>query len=174
MAIETTYSTLAESFEDDDWIGLVQYVDYEMFDDSKRNDSNMMMFKRKEFEFEGEVRVVRRHIQFAKSAGEKPPASTLGGFITIDWFEFLYDQPKGLLHPINLNALIKRVLVSPYAKLDGSKLGSEKIDKLVNERMKDLRSSRISHFFENWMMNIGLLICIGIAIAVIRTCDVFK
>jgi len=60
------------------------------------------------------------------------------------------------------------------ANLDGAKLSSAKIDKLVNERMKNLKSAQRSKFYENWLMKITGLIAIGIIIGIMRACDAVK
>lgn len=98
VAIQTTYKKLVKSIEYDDflYVGPVKYVDYEteMFPDD--NTFYPIMHKRKAFEFEKEVRLVKTIFQ--------------------NWKDKPYEPPVGIHTPWNIQEFCDRIYVNPYAK----------------------------------------------------------
>jgi hypothetical protein len=114
VAVETTYRALTGVFDKDDWIGLVQYINYERAAYPQISDFEMVMLKRKEFEYEKEVRVARRHIELAPDEDVRLPRHP-DGFLDMHSFESFYHQPQEVVHKVDLSKLIVAVVVSPSA-----------------------------------------------------------
>lgn len=103
LAIQTTAKRLKEAFKDTKeniFLSKVKYIDYEteFFDPS--NLFKLAIHKRKSFEFEQEVRCI--HMNVPK--GIKENQSVLD-----------VETPIGMKLPIDLDVLIEKIYLSPYA-----------------------------------------------------------
>jgi hypothetical protein len=115
VAVESTYSRLISPFDGGTCIaGLVQYIDYNQFDDREVRDWQLLFLKRRAFDYEQEVRVIARRIKFAPEQQhvEIKPGSV---FLTDEWWKSLYEQPPAIDVPVDPSQLITNVYVSPYA-----------------------------------------------------------
>ena len=92
IAIRTDYQSLWNSMTDTDmtYVGQVSYIDYSNTVISEGNIFDSFLFKRKEFEHEQEVRLVRLEM------GSNPP--------------------NGICHAVVLSVLIKAIVIAPYAQ----------------------------------------------------------
>lgn len=128
IAIQARYRDLISCFDwRNDAGGLVAYIDYPSFNDERVQDWDLLFLKRREYSYEKEVRVVRRHISFASP--EKHLELNGTGWLTREWWESLYDQPPGILCSVNLAALIRRVVISPYSESTSLECVSELVHK---------------------------------------------
>jgi len=99
IAIESTYADLKNVLQDDIYLGLVKYIDYDTELIPEGNIFNTFMYKRKSFEHEKEVRAL---LQRPPSAyGEIQP--------------YRENEKYGVNIDINLNQLIKKIYVAPDA-----------------------------------------------------------
>jgi len=97
IALQTTYQKLVEaiSFDDQLYIGLIKYIDYETEWFPSGNLFFPVMHKRKGFEHEKEVRLVKSESKYWDPKSEEPP--------------------QGLLCPWELTKSIENIYVNPYA-----------------------------------------------------------
>jgi len=102
VAIQSTFKRLTESFnsysEMDIYIGEVQYIDYETEWMPEGNAFYPFLYKRKSFEYEHELRAIIQKLPINKD--DKID-------LTQEKFEF------GLNIPVNLDALIEKIYLSP-------------------------------------------------------------
>lgn len=99
VAIQTTYRKLVQSVKDDDFlfIGKITYVDYETEEFPNGNTFYPIMHKRKAFQFENEIRLVKsEYRKYFQTNSEVPPA--------------------GIYHPFNVQEYIDNIYVNPYAQ----------------------------------------------------------
>lgn len=122
VAIKTTAKNLREcfsEFEDDVFIGLMEYGDYEDEDSSIPDEfpdlsdwKNAHLHKPIEFEEENELRAT---VPIVPTPEADPfndfSQYSKGEIIELDWST----QPAGVYVPINVNTLIQEVRLSPYA-----------------------------------------------------------
>ena len=98
IAIQTTYKKLVQSVENDDYlyIGLIEYVDYDKDWFSNGNLFEPIMHKRKAFEFEKEVRLVKTDSNY--------------------WNENSPESPPGIYCPWDLIKFAESIYVNPYTE----------------------------------------------------------
>jgi hypothetical protein len=104
VAIQTTFTKLVNSFElhkeDNIYIGIVKYTDYENEVIDMGNIFNPFLHKRKSFEHEKEIRAIILKL---------PP-------IVKAKMDFDADYGKGLYVNVDLDNLIEKVYISPYSE----------------------------------------------------------
>jgi hypothetical protein len=95
IAINTTYQALVDTIEPDDelYLGSITYIDYEKESFPDGEPMYPVMHKRNSFCHEHEVRLVKHFPQYLDASSAPPP---------------------GVSVSINIDALIKRLYVSPY------------------------------------------------------------
>lgn len=112
VAVQTTYKFLCESFcksEYDEWIGLVKYIDYSKDKMPSDNSNYRFVYKRKSYDYEKELRAVIRKYPIS----EKDLKS---GSISLEKLAEVGVYPEGQQIPVDLETLVQRVYVSPYAE----------------------------------------------------------
>lgn len=101
VAIKTTFKKLKECFdlykERDLFIGKVKYLDEQFGDVDTGNFFNRILWKRKSYEHENEVRAV---------IWESPP--------NFDGDPFVFENEYGHYVPINLNILVDEIITTPF------------------------------------------------------------
>jgi len=99
VAIQTTYRKLIKSINYDDslYIGQITYVDYENEYFPSGNSFYPVMHKRKAFQYEKEVRIVKSEsLKYHSIHSEEPPA--------------------GIYCPFNIEEFIENIYVNPYSQ----------------------------------------------------------
>jgi hypothetical protein len=98
VALQTTYKKLIDSISYDDnlFIGLVKYIDYETEWFPSGNVFYPVMHKRKAFEHEKEVRIIKPEYKYWKVDSEEPPF--------------------GIYCPWDLTNAIENIYVNPYSE----------------------------------------------------------
>lgn len=112
VAVQSTYRKLADSFRDykenDIWIGVVKYIDYEKEIIPFGNAYYPYVYKRKSFEHEKELRAV-----ISKFPLEAMPSK---GLLNQENFSDREVFPDSLEVHIDLEMLVERVYISPTAE----------------------------------------------------------
>jgi hypothetical protein len=103
IAIETTYENLKQVLPEDVYLGKVNYIDYEKERLSTKNLFEPFVTKRKSFEHEKEIRIVRQDLPL-EIKDSKPFLNMIKKNDTL-----------GININVNLNELIKIVHISPEA-----------------------------------------------------------
>ncbi len=103
IAIETTYENLKQVLPEDVYLGKVKYIDYDKERLSTENLFEPFVTKRKSFEHEKEIRIVRQDLPL-EIRDSKP-------FLNMDKKNDRY----GININIDLNKLIKTIHISPEA-----------------------------------------------------------
>ena len=137
IAIQTTYQRLRDSFEKCKsivWIGMVKYIDYGKDKMPSSNSNYRFVYKRKSFEYEKELRAVIR--KYPISEKELKNGISLEKLAEADIF------PEGLQIPVDLDTLIQRIYVSPYAENWFEKLVASVTDKY--DVVKNVKKSSLA------------------------------
>jgi len=98
IAIQSRYDKFCNSFKKDEnkvYVGVINYLDYEIDQVDRRNVLNPFLSKRKSFEYENEIRALITTFDAHKD-GKK-------------------ESPIGILVKVNLRTLIEIIYVSPLA-----------------------------------------------------------
>jgi len=125
IAIETTYVDLKNALQDDVYLGLVKYIDYNREVIPERTLFDPFMHKRKSFEHEKEVRAVL----------QRPPIS--GGEIHLH----RENKNSGVNIDVGINQLIKKIYVAPGSPnwfFELTKEISDKYDVQANVKKSNL------------------------------------
>ncbi|GAB3883371.1 DUF2971 domain-containing protein [Spirosoma agri] len=103
ISIQTTYDKLRNALPMSCHVGKVKYIDYQVYTKEKDEKTYNVMFKRKSFEHEKELRVCYADVYDFEQAIKNP-----------DSFE--QDNPRTYEQvPINLSEIIEAVLIAPGA-----------------------------------------------------------
>ena len=115
IAIQSTYRRLTESFDDykdnDVWVGVVNYIDYEKEPMPQENIYSPFICKRKSFEHEKELRAV-----IVNRSKSEFPVVPLHIPDDLPKYYSLEEISSGLEVPVNVEKLIENIYVSPTAK----------------------------------------------------------
>ncbi len=103
IAIQTTFGRLKESFKDNDhyeiFIGKVEYMDHNTDFIDTRNAFNQILWKRKSFEYENELRAVIWQIGAREGKGARD-----------------FDVQKGQEVNLDLSVLVENIYTTPFEK----------------------------------------------------------
>lgn len=127
LAIQTTYSKLADSLPDGNrlFIGQITYLDYEADLINRGNNMNAAMHKRKAFDHEKEVRVVQHTLNYMNDHNLPLPEA-------------------GVLVPTRLFERIDNIYVNPYSDewyFDTIKKLFTKLEITIPLKWSDIRST---------------------------------
>jgi hypothetical protein len=106
ICLQTTYAKLRDAMPEDVYIGVVEYISYELDKIPAENVFWPLMRKRKSFEHERELRAVWSEMANVSSAG---PAVASG-------YEYKPSPHEAVWKPVDLSNLVETVFVSPTAK----------------------------------------------------------
>ncbi|MDB5190175.1 MAG: hypothetical protein JWN49_501 [Parcubacteria group bacterium] len=104
IAIQSTFGKLKNSFVDPDYsihIGAVEYKDHNVDTIDPTNIFHQILWKRRSFDYEQELRAVIWALEDAKGKGAKP-----------------FTNPKGQYIKIDISTLIENVYTTPFEKED--------------------------------------------------------
>lgn len=134
VAIVLPYDRLCDSLSDDRLhIGMVQYVDLDEQIVRWGNAMNALMCKRREFEHEHEVRVVRLAFEFSEFYQDGTMSLSRGA----------PDRPRYLSVPWNVEEHIQQIVVSPYSSPWHPELIADLLGKLAPALKSRVSPSRM-------------------------------
>jgi hypothetical protein len=114
IAVRSTFRRLCESFQDAEpeiFVGLVQYVDYDLDPMPEGNSLWPFVHKRKSFEHEREIRAVIQDGEIFKQVRRFEASAPLDRALDPS----IEPPPRGLSIPVRLHTLIERIYVPPTA-----------------------------------------------------------
>jgi hypothetical protein len=110
VAVQSTYQRLVDATRAEDHLGLVRYEDFDTYDPPSNNEAHFVFLKRREYQAEKEVRLVRTAFvvgdENCLGSKERAVASSDPRVRAF---------PRGFSDEVDLDQLIERIYVSPFA-----------------------------------------------------------